>query len=36
MSKFDLTVILWLPQQLYGLDFGEGRVDKYYQKIAVK
>jgi hypothetical protein len=26
MSKFDdLAVILWLPQQLSGLDFGEGR-----------
>jgi hypothetical protein len=28
MSKFDLAVILWLPQQLSGLDFDEGSVDK--------
>jgi hypothetical protein len=31
MSKFDLTVILWLP--LSGLDVGEGSV---YQEMNVK
>jgi hypothetical protein len=35
MSKFDLAVILWLPQQLSGLDFGEGSVDKWPQSAVV-